>query len=256
MAMMQTERPDRSYSKVSPLTSIIVDDEWLVREELKTLLADYPAIKVAGEAANVPQAIELVKSHAPDVIFLDIQMPGASGFELLEQAEINAKIIFVTAYDQYALKAFEVNALDYLLKPIQKERLARTIQRLLGAEAPSARSSQKLSYDDVVYVLVNGSLKFIKLPLLRCIVAEGNYSYIYYKGRRKDLVTKTLQEWEEILPQDYFVRIHRSTIVNFEYVEQVKKCRNYTHLVYVRDIEKPFVMSRRYAARLRKTMTW
>lgn len=254
--MMQTERPNRSYSKVPPLTAIIVDDEWLVREELKTLLADHPDIEVVGEAANVPQSMGLIQTAAPDVIFLDIQMPGASGFDLLEQVEINAKIIFVTAYDQYALQAFEVNALDYLLKPIQKDRLAKTIRRLQTGESPSPPAGKKLSYDDILYVLVNGSLKFIKLPLLRCIVAEGNYSYIYYKDRRKDLVTKTLQDWEAILPDDYFVRIHRSTIVNFEHVEQVKKCRNYTHLVYVRGVNQPFVMSRRYAARLRKTMTW
>ncbi len=237
------------------LKTIIVDDEWLVREELKTLLAEYPEITFVGEAANVPQAIELVKKVNPDVIFLDIQMPGATGFDLLEQADITAKIVFVTAYDQYALKAFEVNALDYLLKPIQKERLTKTIQRLLTGERLTPETSEKLGYDDVVYVLVNGSLKFIKVSLLRCIIAEGNYSYIYYKNRKKDLISKTLQEWENLLPDDYFVRIHRSTIVNFEYVEQVKKRRNYTHLVYVRGIEKPFVMSRRYAARLRKTMT-
>jgi two-component system LytT family response regulator len=239
-----------------PLKSIIVDDEWLVREELKTLLAEYPEIELVGEAANVPQAIDLVDQVQPDVIFLDIQMPGATGFDLLEHTDITSKIIFITAYDQYALKAFEVNALDYLLKPIQKDRLAKTIERLLTGDSPSSRASQKLGYDDIVYVLVNGSLKFIKLSLLRCIIAEGNYSYIYYKDRNKDLVTKTLQEWEELLPDDYFVRIHRSTIVNFEYVEQVKKCRNYTHLVYVRGIEKPFVISRRYAAKLKKALTW
>ena len=238
------------------LKSIIVDDEWLVREELKTLLAEYPEIEILGEAANVPQAIEIVRNSNPDVIFLDIQMPGATGFDLLEQTDITSKIIFITAYDQYALKAFEVNALDYLLKPIQRDRLAKTIQRLLAGERLTRETNQKLAYDDVVYVLVNGSLKFIKLALLRCISAEGNYSHIYYKDRSRELVAKTLQEWDEILPDDYFVRIHRSTIVNFEYVDQVKKCRNYTHLVYVRGIEKPFVMSRRYAARLRKTMTW
>ncbi|MBN1349960.1 response regulator transcription factor [candidate division KSB1 bacterium] len=238
------------------LKAIIVDDEWLVREELKTLLTEYPDIKFVGEAANVTQAVDLVNATQPDVIFLDIQMPGATGFELLEQADIASTIIFVTAYDQYALKAFEVNALDYLLKPIQKERLAKTIRRLLSGERVAPRLSHKLGYDDVVYVLVNGSLKFIKLSLLKCIIAEGNYSYIFYENRHRALVSKTLQDWENLLPDDYFVRIHRSTIVNFEYVKQVKICQNYTHLVYLRDIEKPFVMSRRYAAKLKKTMTW
>ncbi len=254
--MIQSEKSDRLYSKMNPLKSIVVDDEWLVREELKTMLLEHPEIKVIGEAGSVLEAAELVKASRPDVIFLDIQMPGAMGFDLLERTEITSKIIFITAYDQYALKAFEVNALDYLLKPIRKERLAKTVQRLLTEEQPIARASQKLDYNDVVYVLVNGSLKFIKVSLLKSVIAEGNYSYIYYKDRSKDLVTKTLQDWEDLLPNDYFVRIHRSTIVNFEYVDQVKKCRNYTHLVYVRGIDKPFVMSRRYAARLRKTMAW
>jgi len=134
-----------------PLKSIIVDDEWLVREELKTLLAEYPEIELVGEAANVPQAIVLVDQVQPDVIFLDIQMPGATGFDLLEHTDITSKIIFITAYDQYALKAFEVNALDYLLKPIQKDRLAKTIERLLSDEKSISRVGQKLGYDDVVY---------------------------------------------------------------------------------------------------------
>jgi len=238
-----------------PLKSIIVDDEWLVRAELNTLLTQFPGINVIGEAANVPQAVELVKQFKPDVIFLDIQMPGATGFDLLEKIETNAKIIFITAFDQYAIKAFEVNALDYLLKPINKERLEKAIQRLLVEENRSL-PGQKVGYDDVVYVLVNGSLQFIKVALLKCIIAEGNYSYIYYKDCKKDLVSKTLQEWEEILPENYFVRIHRSAIVNFEFVEQVKKCKNYTYLVYVRDMERPLDMSRRYAAWLKKKLPW
>lgn len=241
---------------MNQIITIIVDDEWLVREELKMMLKQYHEIKVVGEAANVSQAIELVHKVKPDVIFLDIQMPGATGFDLLEKTDISAKIIFVTAYDQYALQAFEVNAIDYLLKPIQKKRLAKTIQRLLAGEKTMSRPHQKLGYDDVIYAQVSGSLKFIKIALLKCIIAEGNYSFIYYKDRKKDLVSKTLQEWEEILPNDYFIRIHRSTIVNFEYVEQVKKCPNYTHLIHLKDIEKPFIMSRRYAARLKKSITW
>ncbi len=236
------------------LTSIIVDDEWLAREELKTMLNKFPEISVVGEAANVPQAISLIRQCAPDIIFLDIQMPGATGFDLLEMVDIRSEVIFITAYDQYALKAFEVNALDYLLKPIQKERLAKTITRLIAGKSSTPRQLHRVSYDDVVYVLVNGSLKFIRVSLLKCIVAEGNYSYIYYKDRRKELVSRTLQEWEELLPETYFIRIHRSTIVNFEYVEQVKKCRNYTHLVCLRDFDEPFVMSRRYAAKLKKRL--
>ncbi len=241
---------------MASFTSIIVDDEWLVRKELKTMLQQFPEIEVIEEAANVPQALELLTKYKPDVIFLDIQMPGATGFDLLERTNITSKIIFITAYDQYALKAFEVNALDYLLKPIQKERLGKAMQRLFSHEKPTTQPDRRFGYDDIIYVLVNGSLKFLKISLIKCIVAEGNYSYIYYKDREKNLVSKTLQEWERVLPENYFIRIHRSTIVNFEYVERIKKCRNYTNLIYLKGIEKPFIMSRRYATKLKNSIAW
>lgn len=236
------------------LKTLIVDDEWLVRSELKTMLAGYPEITFIGEAANVAQAIPLIQKNPPDVIFLDIQMPGASGFDLLDQVETAARIIFITAYDKYALRAFEVNALDYLLKPISKERLAKAVKKLSSNEPAAVQPGKRAAYDDVIYVIVNGALKFIKLSLLKCITAEGNYSYIVYADKPRALVSKTLQEWEELLPEKHFVRIHRSAIVNFDYVEQVKKCRNYTQEVFIRGLEKPFIMSRRYAAKLKHVL--
>lgn len=236
------------------LKAIIVDDEWLVRDELRNMLQNYPEIDVIGEASDVPQAAQMIKSKQPDVIFLDIQMPGKTGFDLLEENDIQSHVIFVTAYDQYAIRAFDVNALDYLLKPVQKARLSKTIDRLLGRQQAGDRKSSKVTYDDVVYVMINGSFKFIKLTLLKCITAEGNYSFIYYKQNRKELVSKTLHDWERILPEKYFLRIHRSTIVNFDYVKKVSKCSNYTHEVYLRDIEKPFIMSRRYGVKLKNQL--
>ena len=156
--------------------TLIVDDEWLVRSELKIMLADHAEIEVVGEAANVAQALPLIREARPELIFLDIQMPGASGFELLEQLEFSARIIFITAYDKYALRAFEVNALDYLLKPISKERLAKAVKKLGSNEPGHAVQSRKVDYDDVLYLVVHGALKFIKLGVLKCLVAEGNYS--------------------------------------------------------------------------------
>ncbi|MGH7491101.1 MAG: LytR/AlgR family response regulator transcription factor [bacterium] len=231
--------------------TLVVDDEWLVRSELKIMLAGYPEIVLVGEAANVAQAIPLIAATRPEVIFLDVQMPGASGFDLLEHVDVSAKIIFITAYDKYAIRAFEVNALDYLLKPISKERLAKAIKKLGMNDAVHTAQSKKAGYDDVIYLIVNGALKFIKLSMLKCITAEGNYSYLYYADKPRALVSKTLQDWEDILPEQHFVRIHRSAIVNFEFVEKVRKCKNYTQEVYVRGIEKPFMMSRRYAAKLK-----
>jgi len=241
----------KNYS-LSRLKTIIVDDTQLVRNELKSLLNDYAQIDVIGEAADVNEAIQLINMQNPDVIFLDIQLQGETGFDLLEKADISSQIIFITAYDQYAIRAFEVNALDYLLKPINKERLSKAISRLLPNESNFYGPQHKVKYNDVIYVNINGSLKFVKIPLLKCVIAEGKYSYIVYGDSKKDLVSKTLQEWEEILPEKYFVRIHRSTIVNFEHVEKVKRCKNYTHQVYIKGIDEPFIISRRCVVKLKK----
>jgi two-component system, LytTR family, response regulator len=240
---------------MTPLKAMIVDDEWLVRSELKTLLAEFPAIQVVGEASNIRQAAEEIRTLGPDIIFLDVQMPGGNGFDLLNAVDVRSKIIFITAFDQYAIRAFEVNAIDYLLKPINKGRLQKSVRRLLQDESGNPKPS-KVQYDDVIYITVNGALKFIKVSQLECITAEGNYSFIHCADRKKDLVAKTLQEWEDILPAKYFVRIHRSAIINFQYVENVKKCRNYTQQIYLKNMEKPFVMSRRYAFKLKHLLSW
>ncbi|MDZ7372611.1 MAG: LytTR family DNA-binding domain-containing protein [candidate division KSB1 bacterium] len=236
--------------------SVIVDDEWLVRAELERMLRAFPEIEVVGQAENVAQAVQLVQEKRPDVIFLDIQMPGESGFELLDRINVDCKVIFVTAYDQYALRAFEVNALDYLLKPVTTERLAKAIQRLHTRTPAPEPPRTALDYNDVIYVLVSGTPRFVKVSLIKCITAAGNYSYLLYGDRRPELVPKTLSQWEEILPKSHFVRIHRSAIVNFEYVREVKRGRNYNYLVFLQGVEKPLTLSRRYAARLKKTLFW
>lgn len=241
---------------MTSLRTIIVDDSRTLRAELKILLNDYPEIEIVGEASNIGEAVVLIEEKQPDVIFLDIRLKTENGFDLLERTDVTAKIIFITAYDKYALRAFEVNAIDYLLKPIRKDRLSVAISRLLPDEVQENKTQKRVNYDDVLYLMINRSLKFIKVVSLQCIIAEGKYSYIYYGDGKKDLVSKTLLEWENLLPDKYFVRIHRSTIVNFEYVKKVKKCQNNTHEVYIGDMEKPFIMSRRYAAKLRSVLSW
>ncbi len=237
------------------LTSIIVDDSRMVREELKMLLENHPEIAVVGEAGDVDKAVKLIEYIKPDVLFLDIQLEGETGFDLLEKTEVNFQIIFITAHDEYAIRAFEVNALDYLLKPISPDRLSQAITRLLPEEKTTARPTEKVTYDDVLYLMINGSFMFVKVKMIKCIIAAGKYSYIYYGNRKnKELISKTLREWEEILPEKYLIRIHRSTIVNFEFVENVKKCRNNTHEVYVDGIDNPFIISRRYASKLKKML--
>lgn len=234
------------------LRVILVDDEWLMREEMRMLLRDYPIIEIVGEADSVPAAVEVIQQTQPDVIFLDIQMPGETGFKLFERVKINCKVVFVTAYDAYAIKAFEVNAVDYILKPVKRERLNDTIQRLIAQnERLPGQHTNQFGMEDSLYLTVDDRYKFVKIRLIKCVLAEGNYSYIIDQCDKKGLVTKTLKEWEEILPEGDFVRIHRSTIVNVNSIMRIEQMKNYTNLVYIEGIEEPFEMSRRYAARLK-----
>jgi two-component system, LytTR family, response regulator len=250
--------------------AVIVDDERLARNKLRSLLAQHPQIRLVGEADSVDSAIETIERTKPDVVFLDIQMPGKSGFDLVNQigqigqigqieqiGQINRslKIIFVTAFDEYAIRAFEVNALDYLLKPVNPERLAKAIERLATPPTTPERSSRPLEYNDYLFLPFGDSSRFLRVCEIKCIRAADVYSEIFTASEEKTLVLKPLSEWEERLPEKHFARIHRSMIINIEFVERVEKSFNYSFEVYLRDTGEPFTMSRRYAARLKDKMS-
>ena len=238
------------------MSAILVDDERLARKELRTMLAEHETIEVIGEAENVEQAARLIRASRPDVVFLDIQMPGESGFQLFERVAATFKVIFVTAFDEYALRAFEVNALDYLLKPINPARLARAVERLANGEPARPQPARKLEYEDRLFLEVNERSHFLKVRDLIFISAAGDYSEIFTAegraGGQKALVLKPLKEWEERLPERQFTRIHRSTIINLDYVERVENWLNRSYRIHLRNVEEPLVMSRRYAARLKE----
>jgi two-component system LytT family response regulator len=239
------------------LRAIIVDDERLARAKLRSLLEAHPAIKLAGEADGAASALQLVKETQPDVLFLDIQMPGESGFDLanrIAQTGWPLKIIFVTAFDEYAIRAFEINALDYLLKPVTQERLAKAIERLAATPAATESSSRPLEYNDFLFLPFGDTSRFIRVREITCIRSADVYSEIVTADGEKSLVLKPLSEWEERLPERHFVRIHRSTIVNLEFVERVEKSFNYSFAVFLRGVDEPVTMSRRYTARLKETM--
>jgi two-component system LytT family response regulator len=234
--------------------SIIVDDEELAREDLKVLLKDFSEIEIIGESETVEETKALIKKLDPDLIFLDIQMPGKSGFDLLEEIQINAKIIFVTAYDEYAIRAFEVNAKDYLLKPVIKERLSLAIDRLKTEQEIEDNVEAKLEFDDSIFVMVNNHYQFVKIGSIIKIASAGNYSEIYTSSKLKGLVLKSLKDWEIRLPGNYFVRIHRNAIINLEFVDRVEGWFNYSYKVFLKEIDEPLVISRRYAAKLKERM--
>lgn len=234
-------------------TAILVDDERLARKELRSMLAEHEIIDVVGEAETVAQATELVHAKNPDVIFLDIQLPGETGFDLLEKISPACKIIFVTAFDAYAIRAFEVNALDYLLKPINPARLAQAIERLTSHQPAPVPPVRDLEYEDRLFIEVDERSRLLKVSDIIVITAMGDYSQILSCDGQKSLVLKSLKDWEDRLPAKHFTRIHRSTIVNLEYVERVESWFNRSYRIHIRQLPEPLVMSRRYAARFKTT---
>jgi two-component system, LytTR family, response regulator len=231
--------------------AILVDDERLARRDLLSLLSTHSNVEVVGEADSVVSAIELIHEKDPDIVFLDIQMPGESGFDLLEKVDLKAHVIFVTAFDEYAIRAFEVDAIDYLLKPINPARLQTTIDRLEKEPPIPTETQHRLQYEDVMFLTINSHLKFLKVGSIVCIQAAGDYSEILTAEGKKGLIQRSMTEWEERLPESSFCRIHRSIIINLEYVNRVEEWFKNSYHVYLKGIEIPFTMSRRYAAIIR-----
>lgn len=233
------------------LNGIIIDDERLARRELRSVLSDFPEIAIIGEAENLTEGINLIRTNKPDVVFLDIQLQNENGFDLLEKIEKDFKLIFVTAFDEFAIRAFEINAIDYLLKPVNPERLAKTLERLLESEEKTENSFRKLEYADRLFIEIGERSKFLKISSIKCICADGDYTHIFTDDGKKHLVTKPLKEWEERLPDKYFVRIHRSTIVNLEFIEKVETWFSRTYQIFLQDLKEPLTVSRRYAAQIK-----
>ena len=233
------------------LKSVIVDDEKLAREDLKSVLKEFSNVEVVGEADSAESAAALLKTIEPDILFLDIQMPGKTGFDLLAEVQTSAKIIFVTAYDEYAIKAFEVSAQDYLLKPVSKSRIELALEHLEISEESKSAHLNQLDYNDTIFVMINNSYQFLKINKIIKIIAAGNYSEVYTNGKQKGLVLKSLREWENRLPGNQFVRVHRNSVINLEYVEKIEDWFNYSYKIHLKGIEGTVIMSRRYALKLK-----
>ena len=210
------------------MRAIIVDDERLARNELKRLLENFPSIEVVGEAANTDEASLLIEELQPDVAFLDIQMPGKTGFEWLEEWDgFLPEIIFTTAFDEYALKAFEVNALDYVLKPVELSRLSESIQKLesrfkrpASAEKISS-ASHVLGGNDQIFVKDGEKCWFVRLDRVRLCESMGNYVRLFFDDQ-KPLVLKSLNSLEERLDPKLFFRCNRKHIVNLNFIEKIE----------------------------------
>lgn len=224
------------------IRALIVDDERLARNALKNKLEHFNEITVVGEADSVNTAVSAIKELQPDLLFLDIQLYNETGFDILNNIDYTGKIIFVTAYDEYAIRAFEINAVDYLLKPISVERLNNAISRL--DKPKPVKIQNKYNYNDRILVGKGNKMIFVELKSIICISASGDYSSIKTADNTTYLVSKSMNEWENRLPENNFFRIHRSTIINIEFVEKTEKWVNYTSLVYLKGIDEPFKLSR------------
>ncbi|QHT69040.1 response regulator transcription factor [Rhodocytophaga rosea] len=207
------------------MKALIIDDERLARNELKRLLEAYPKINVVGEAVNAEDALDKIEQLSPDLLFLDIQMPGKNGFELLSSIEGNVPdVIFTTAYDEYALKAFEFNALDYLLKPIDTHRLAEAIHKVEDyqkTETERKENVKMLTEQDQVFVKDGEKCWFVKLSRIRLFESMGNYVRLHFDDQ-KPLILKSLNALDERLDPHTFFRANRKHIINLQWIEKIE----------------------------------
>lgn len=246
------------------MRTLIIDDERLARIELRRLLQEFPKIDIVGEAANADEALQLIDELEPELLFLDIQMPGKNGFELLTALKGSAPdVIFTTAFDEYAIKAFEFNALDYLLKPIDTERLREAISRIednqpatetvTGERAEIARVEKILGQDDQVFVKDGDRCWFVKLSKVRLFESMGNYVRLYFDDQ-KPLVLKSLNSLEERLDPQTFFRANRKHIINLAWIDKIEPWFSGGLLVTLQGGDK-IEISRRQTIRFKELMS-
>lgn len=205
------------------IRAVIVEDSRLARNELKELLKKYDDITLMGEAENVDEGYELIQAENPDLLFLDINMPEKDGFELLEMLDEVPMTIFTTAFDEYAIKSFEYNALDYLLKPVNEKRFAMALEKVRAKMETSKRDSdktKKLTEGSQIFIKDGESCWLVKIGDILLFEIVGNYTRVFFDDK-KPLLYKSLNQVEEKLPEDTFFRANRQQIVNTNYIENV-----------------------------------
>jgi two-component system LytT family response regulator len=244
------------------MKALLIDDERLARSELRRLLAAYDDVEIAGEAANSKQAREQLAALKPALIFLDVQMPGETGIELLESIEPPVPhVIFTTAYDEFAVKAFELNALDYLLKPVDPARLAAAIEKLRakidGAPDETAAAKtiarERLAAEDKVFVREGDRCWFVEVKSIRLLESEGNYTRVHFDNAQPQLF-RSLNAMEERLDPKYFFRANRRQIINLAWIDKIEPWFSGGLLVHLKGGAK-VELSRRQAQEFREKMS-
>jgi two-component system, LytTR family, response regulator len=236
------------------MKAIIIDDERLARQELKSMLSLHKEIEVIAECQDAASAKEKINELKPDIIFCDIQMPGKSGLELVEEISATVDVVFITAHDEHAIKAFEVNAFDYLLKPVQPERLAETIKKLAVKESANRpENNSPLTDQDTVFIKDGDKCWLVKLADIRLFESEGNYVRVYFDTFRP-LILRSLNSLESRLNEKQFFRASRRHMINLAYVASIEPWFNGGLNVKLKD-GKEIEISRRQAVRLKDLMS-
>lgn len=234
------------------MKAIIVDDERLARQEMRKLLQHFPEIEIAGEAANVDDALDQIEKVKPDVLFLDIQMPEKTGFDLLDELVEVPQVVFTTAYDEFALKAFEVNAIDYLLKPVTIDRLRDAISKL---NKPKTEDDDKgkVFQNNQVFIRDGEKCWFVKIEDIRLFESVGNYARVFFDNERP-LIHRSLNQLGEKLNPGLFFRANRQEIINLNFIQKIEPYFSGGLLVVMKDGRKVEV-SRRQAARFKDMLS-
>lgn len=242
-------------NKSRKITALIVDDERLARKEMNQLLLEHPEIQVVGEASNADEAADMIDKLQPQLVFLDINMPEKNGFDLLESLDDVPKVVFTTAYDQYAIKAFDVNALDYLLKPVQSVRLAEAISKVSRQiqEEEIASSGEKLGEESQVFIKDGDKCFFVKLGDVSMFESVGNYVKVHF-GTNRPLLHKSLNQLEDKLDPRVFFRANRQCIINLKFIEKIDPYFSNSLLVYLKG-GQTIDVSRRQSIRFKELMS-
>jgi two-component system LytT family response regulator len=242
------------------ITCVIVDDEKLARDLLQEYIQQMPNLQIVGEASKGKDAVELIDKLKPDLVFLDVQMPGMTGFDVVDEISHDPHVIFCTAYDQYALKAFEKDAVDYILKPLDQERFKLAVDRAMnrmkleqnnvGELLRNMKTENKTSYDS--HIFVQKSEKLLNLPVDEIVYLEASGDYTILSTKNDQFVSSSgIGKLEEILNPETFIRVHRSTIININSLKEIEKHFNGGMVVKMLN-GKSFPVSRTYAKLIRK----
>jgi two-component system, LytTR family, response regulator len=240
------------YEMQTLLRTLIVDSEAPARELLQDMLATHRNVRVVGEANSAPTAVSLYEDLHPNLVFMDVQMPKGDGFSLLPKLQPLPAIIFVTACDQFAVRAFEVDAVDYLLKPVRPERLANALQRVVHSQKPA--EAERLSCDDKILLDSETEMRVVFVAEISGIVAEANYTRVHLADGSFSLVRRGISHWDCLLPKPFFVRVDRSLIIHLGAVRKVVAESSDEVFVDVEGFGAPLTLGRRGSFRLRRAL--